>query len=109
MKTILFLIFIIYNIHADNFKGLLFNGNCTTCHFINKSISAPSMKSVQQVYKKAFPNEKDFIEYMSTWVVHPNTSGSLMHNAIDKYKLMPELGFDKSTIREITEYIYNLE
>jgi len=94
---------------ATDFKELLFNGNCTTCHFINKSVSAPSMKNVQQVYKTAFPNKQDFIEYMSQWAEHPNPKGSLMHNAITKYGLMPELGFEREVLKEIVEYIYDLQ
>jgi len=109
MKKFVILLSIGNILLASDFKELLFNGNCTTCHFINKSVSAPSMKSVQKIYKNAFPNKKEFVEYMSSWVEHPATQGSLMHNAIDKYELMPELGFDKSTLYEITEYIYELK
>ena len=43
---------------------------------------------------------------MSNWVVKPNKETSLMHDMIDKYGLMPELGYDKSTLKEITTYIY---
>ena len=99
----------IYFLDGADFKALLFNGNCTTCHFIDKAVSAPSMKEVQKVYKKAFPKKVDFINYMTNWVAHPNKDDSLMYYAIDKYELMPELAFEKDTLYEITEYIYNLK
>jgi len=90
---------------ADN-GSLLFNGNCATCHFTDKASSAPTIHQVRQRYLKAFPDKKDFVEYMSNWVVKPNKETSLMHDMIDKYGLMPELGYDKSTLKEITTYIY---
>jgi cytochrome c551/c552 len=108
MKLIL-IISIFVSLKADSYNALLFNGNCTTCHEIDKTVSAPSMKEVQRVYKQAFPDKKDFVEYMSTWAQHPNKDGSLMLNAIDKHGLMPELGFDKSTLEDITDYIYELK
>jgi cytochrome c551/c552 len=86
--------------------SILFNGNCSTCHFIDKSVSAPSMNEVRKRYIEAFPKKSDFIEYMSNWVVKPNKQGSLMHDKIEKFELMPELGFDKSTVKIIAEYIY---
>lgn len=107
MKKLLILSIAI-QLYATDYKELLFHGNCITCHFIDRSVSAPSMRSVQEVYKDAFPNKKEFIEYMSSWAEHPNKEGSLMHYAIDKYELMPELGFDKDTLMEISDYIYNL-
>jgi hypothetical protein len=85
---------------------LLFNGNCATCHHLNKASSAPTIFEVRKRYLKAFPNKKDFIEYMSNWVVKPKKETSLMQDKILKYGLMPELGYDKSTIKEIADYIY---
>jgi len=109
MKQLFLIYTFCYCLNATDFKPLLFSGNCLTCHSINKSISAPSIKKVQKVYKNAFPLKKDFTEYMSTWVVHPNKEGSLIDDAINEYELMPELGFDKPTILQISEYIYNMK
>ena len=97
------------SLYADNFGLLLFNGNCVTCHNETKSISAPSMLEVQKRYKNAFPSEKDFIENMSLWVEHPNKTTSIMVESIDKYKLMPELGFDRSVLKDITKFIYRTD
>ena len=110
----LFLLFILVvnissTLFADDIKGLLFNGNCTTCHFINRSVSAPSIKEIQKVYKNGFSTKKEFVKYMSNWVLKPNKEGSLMDYAIKKYGLMPELAFDEESVIEITEYIYDLD
>mgnify|MGYP003528264166 FL=1 len=45
---------------------------------------------------------------MSTWVLNPNKETSLMDDAIEKYKLMPMLGYDKETLEEISSYLYDL-
>jgi len=46
---------------------------------------------------------------MSKWVKKPNGKTSLMDDAIKKHGLMPELAFDLSTLKEITEYIYDTD
>jgi len=94
---------------SNNNSLLLLNGNCTTCHFINQSISAPSMKIVQQRYKEAFKEKKQFVDYMSNWINNPNKDGSLMDDMIKKYELMPQMQFDKQTLKEITTYLYENE
>ena len=60
-------------------------------------------------YLMAFPKKRDFIEHMSKWVLKPNRDGSIMHQAIQKHGLMPELGYDLSTLREISAYIYETD
>jgi len=109
MKRLLVILFFMLNLQADNFKSLLFSGNCVTCHLENKSLSAPSIMEIQKRYKSAFPNKKEFVNYMSRWVQYPKKETSLMDDAIKKYKLMPELGFDLSTLEEISEYIYDTD
>lgn len=108
MKLLIFLsIIFITNINAS-YKALLFNGNCITCHKTdNLNKSAPKIQEVQENYKNAFPNRKDFITYMSTWVLNPKEKTSLMSTDIKKYGLMPQLGYDKTTLEEISEYIFD--
>ena len=106
MKIILISFLYIITLNASAYQALLFNGNCITCHFENKTVSAPSVQNFKRAYISAFPNKEDFINYMSTWVQHPNAQTTLMHDAIKKHELMPELGFDLDTLRQISEYIY---
>lgn len=87
--------------------ALLFNGNCITCHHVKESSSAPSIVQIREKYRQAFPQKKDFIKYMSEWVLQPKEETSLMHNAIEKYKIMPELAYELGTLEEISEYIYH--
>ncbi len=97
------------SLSAASLGSLLFHGNCITCHEETKAVSAPSVMEFRANYLRAFPEKKDFVEYMSEWVKHPNVEKSIMQDAIKKYELMPELGFEKSTLEIITEYIYKTD
>ena len=97
------------SLYATDIRSLLFHGNCITCHAEHTSISAPSIDEIKENYLRAFPNKKDFVAYMSKWVVKPKEETSLMLDAIKKYELMPELGFDESTTRDIASYIYDTD
>ena len=109
VKRLILVCSIMVNVEAINYNSLLFNGNCVTCHFEKESVSAPSVIELQTRYKNAFPNKNDFIKYMSTWVQHPNADISIMTDAITKYELMPELGYDLDTLQNIAEYIYDTD
>ncbi len=67
------------------------------------------MIQIREVYKSAFVKKEDFVKYMSKWVHRPKAETSLMDGAIKKYKLMPLLGYDLSTLKDITEYIYETD
>jgi len=106
MKYILFFHISISSLYAISYGELLFNGNCITCHSKTKSISAPSLVEIKKRYINAFSNKKEFVDYMAKWVQHPNKDTSLMQDSIIKYEIMPELGFDKDTLEQISKYIY---
>lgn len=97
------------HVEADNMSSLLYNGNCVACHKDTKAVSAPSMKEIRTRYKQVFENKKDFVSYMSKWVIEPDEQTSLMHDAIDKYGLMPHLAFDEQTLVDISSYIYETD
>ncbi len=89
--------------------SLLFHGNCITCHHEIKAISAPSMVEIRKKYKSAFSDKKEFVDYMSNWVKEPNAGTSLMDGAIKKYELMPMLGYELETLKDIAAYIYDTD
>jgi hypothetical protein len=107
IKIIYTTIFFTFSCFAEESIGsLLFNGNCATCHHINTPSSAPTITEVRNRYISAFPQKELFIKQLATWVHHPNKEGSIMHDAIDKYGLMPELAFDKESLEIIANYLY---
>ncbi|MEA2100057.1 MAG: cytochrome C [Campylobacterota bacterium] len=109
MKIFSLILLFISQLNATDMRSLLFHGNCTTCHFEKKAVSAPSVMEFKESYLRAFPIKKDFVEYMSKWVLKPNKETSIMLDAIDKHELMPELGFDLTTLMEISSYIYDTD
>jgi len=97
------------SIYAADMGSLLFHGNCVTCHHETKTLSAPSTMEFRQRYKDAFFTKEEFVAYMSSWVKKPSHEGSLMHDAIKKHDLMPELAFDEDTLKTICAYIYDTD
>lgn len=108
MKKLILLAFYITTTFAGTYPSLLFHGNCVTCHLLNSSKSAPSIKEVKKAYINAYPKEEDFVKFMSTWVLNPNATTSIMQEAVEKYELMPHLAYDKNVLEEISLYIYTL-
>ena len=94
---------------ANDYGSLLFHGNCVTCHFETKAVSAPSAIEIREKYITAFSKKEDFVKYMSEWVKHPKEETSIMLDAINKYELMPYLHYDLETLKEIAAYIYETD
>ena len=110
MKIKILVLVLSLNLFASSYGELLFNGNCVTCHSINDlNKSAPTIKEIQKAYKNAFPLKKDFISYMTTWILSPNEETSIMLQEIEKYNLMPNLAYDKETLEEISNFIYEMK
>ncbi len=107
--SLLFFSLFISLAEASEQSSLLFHGNCTTCHFETKSVSAPSMMEVRKRYLSAFITKKEFIAAMSEWVHKPSEERSIMQDAIDKYELMPNLAFEKDVLEDIADYIYETD
>ena len=106
-KTTFIFLLLTLQLHATNYDALLFHGNCTTCHFENKAVSAPSVVAFRARYISVFPQKKDFVDYMTTWIVQPREETALMPDAIEKHGLMPEMAFDSETLKTISAYIYD--
>ncbi|WP_258239082.1 MULTISPECIES: cytochrome C [Arcobacteraceae] len=109
MKYLFLVLLFSLSANANSYGSLLLEGNCTTCHHKTKSISAPSLKIVVTRYKEAFSEKKEFVSYMSSWVLKPKEETSIMLDMIKKYELMPELGYDKDTLEIISSYLYDMK
>ena len=108
-KSFLFLmLFASSNLFANE-GALLFGGNCVTCHHETRAISAPSMREVQKQYRAVFGDKKDFVKYLSAFILKPKAENSIMLEKVEKYKLMPLLGYERSVAEEIASYIYDAE
>lgn len=109
MQKISLALILTSSIYANDMGSLLFHGNCVTCHHETKTISAPSATEFRQRYRDAFSSKEEFVSYMSQWVKKPSNEGSLMHDAVKKHGLMPELGFDEDALKSISAYIYETD
>lgn len=106
MKSILLLCGLSLYMYAISSGEMLFNGNCVTCHKTDVANSAPTIMQIQSHYKKRFSTQAAFVDFMQKWVEKPNAKTALMQDAIGKYGLMPELGFDTQSLKEIAEFLY---
>ncbi len=108
MKTIRLVLILLFTsfVYADSYGRLLLYGNCITCHHETKSISAPSLQIIKKRYHETFLDKQNFVEYMVNWVYKPSKETSIMQDMIEKYELMPELGYDKDTLEKIANYLY---
>ncbi len=93
----------------------LMKQKCFICHFpkpdpskSNKMIAPPMMR-VQQHYKPSFPEKKEFINAILTWVKNPNEKGTLMPGAVRKFKVMPHLGYKDEEIKLIAEALFETD
>lgn len=107
-SVILFLLLVTFGF-GSNFSQTLFYGNCTSCHQIDVAKSAPSIIEIKHVYLDIFPKKDDFVEFMSTWIYEPYENTALMPDAVKKYGLMPELGYDLGMLEDIATYIYETD
>ena len=108
-KSLLLLSTLVGFLFADDMGGLLFHGNCVTCHYETEEKSAPAMAEVRRRYLIAFPQKKEFVKYLSEWVHQPSIEGSIMQDAIKKHGLMPQLAYEKDVLKEIASYIYETD
>lgn len=106
MKVILLLCGLSLYMYAISLGETLFNGNCVTCHKVDIPNSAPTIGEIQKRYKKALPTKEAFVTFMAKWVEKPNAKTALMPEAVSQYGLMPELGFDNETLKEIGNFLY---
>lgn len=112
IKKCLYIFFILgftLNLQANNLGGLLFNGNCTTCHFEKKTVSAPAVVDFRKVYLKAYPKKEEFVKNMIDFIKKPSPKKALMPKAIKKHELMPEIAFEEDTLNIIVEYLYETD
>ena len=109
MKHFSVLLFITLSLQAGNYGSLLLEGNCITCHDRTKAISAPSLQSIKEHYLNVYTKKSDFVSAMSHWVSQPNAQTSIMSRAVKKYKLMPQLNFQKDVLEDISIYIFETD
>ena len=103
-----------YVVSTILFVVLLWAGNFIAIAYLVREIDAFTALTLRFItvalllspFLVKIPNKKDFIKYMSTWVLNPKEETSIMRHSIEEFNLMPNLAYDLKTLEEIAEYIY---
>ena len=93
---------------ADLQKGqALFNTYCVACHLMEgPAIIAPPVFAMVQRTKKDYSDQGEFVDRVVDWVANPSVDEALMKGAVDKFGVMPKLGYPEADVRLIAEYLY---
>lgn len=89
--------------HAGKAK---FDAYCSSCHN-NSAAVAPPAFALQKRYKMEHKTESDFADAIAGFVLNPTTEAALMKNAVNKFGLMPAMGYPKEDLTLIAQYIYH--
>jgi cytochrome c551/c552 len=98
---------------AENEGLLLMKSKCYMCHSVttksHDDIIAPPMIAVKRHYTNKYDNKKDFVNAIVNWSVDPKEDNALMPGAINRFKVMPKMGFTKEDMEKIANYMYDNE
>lgn len=92
-----------------NAVGLM-KGNCFTCHVPRGSESArnaPPMYAVKKHYMEGDPTKEEFVSSMLGFLQNPTEEKSKMPGAVEKFGLMPNMGYSEKQIKTIATYLYD--
>jgi len=98
---------------SDKKKGQQFIAkNCLSCHSPTARASeriAPPLFAVHRHYLKDHPEKKDFVAAMRSFLEETNSDMAKMHNAVEKFGLMPQMSFPEKELRNALLYLYENE
>ena len=101
------------NTDIENAGLLLMKSKCYVCHSVttksHDAIIAPPMVAVKRHYTNKYDNKKDFVNAIVTWSVDPKEDNALMPGAVNKFKVMPKMGFIKDDMEKIANYMFDNE
>ncbi len=88
-----------------------FETMCGICHWqkMPEKPVAPPVYNVRRRYLMQYPNEEQFVDAVSKWVEKPEHEKALLHGAVERFNVMPKLGYSKEDVKEIAAYIYKTE
>jgi hypothetical protein len=100
--------------NSDKNEGLLLmKSKCYVCHSVttksHDAIIAPPMIAVKRHYTNKYDNKKDFVNAIVAWSVDPKEDNTLMPGAVNRFKVMPKMGFTKEDMKKIANYMYDNE
>lgn len=91
---------------------VLMETNCFTCHNNSTPLTeriAPTFIEIKMAYLKEAESKEEFIENIVNFTDNPSIEIAKLHNAIEKYKLMPYQKYPKDMIEKIADYLYTYQ
>ena len=92
----------------DNSKQL-FESKCNICHSLKDSAAAmlaPPFVNIKSKYKAVYKTEDAFIKGMVDFSMNPTKEKALMRGSLNKFSVMPKLGYSKTDLTAIAKYVY---
>lgn len=88
----------------------LMKTKCLICH--QSSVEhdkriAPPMFAVKRRYSNQVENKEQFVKLITKWVLNPNKENAIMHGAVNKFNVMPNLQYKKEDVEKIAAYLYD--
>lgn len=99
---------------TDKDGAALYKEKCLVCHDVkgkktHDDLLAPPMRGVKRHYSDKYAERDDFIKHVIEWATAPDEKKSLMLDAVEQFKVMPNLNFQKEDVEKIAAYIYDNE
>lgn len=86
----------------------LFEKYCIACHQIQgPPKTAPPVFGVINHVKGVYPEREDFVKRIVDWVENPDPGDTLMPGAVQRFGVMPKLGYPRQDVRKIAEFLYD--
>ncbi len=89
----------------------LFDTKCGICHWqkMPENPVAPPVYNVRRRYLMQYATEEKFVNAVTSWVENPEHEKALLHGAVERFNVMPKLGYTKDEVRKIARYIYQTD
>jgi len=85
---------------------------CYTCHdatTVEEARLGPPMVAIKRRYLMGGRTRDEFINEILTWTENPTQEKAKMRGALDRFGVMPYLGFPKDSIKQIAAYLYDYD
>jgi len=82
---------------------------CMICHKIQSSpeaMIAPPFAHIKKKYSKVYKTKAEFHSAIVNFTLNPTEENTLMYGALKRFKLMPKMGYEKTDLEAIADYIY---
>lgn len=91
--------------------GVLMEQMCISCHHPTSGKDqriGPPMIAVRDAYLAVYPDREGFVEAMTQFSANPSKDKALMPAEVERFGLMPPMGYSVEKVRAIAAYLYDV-